>query len=649
MQTRIGHVHIRYRVPRDSSGFTVASLEDIVRHRIAEACDRSLADVFENDPTVYVLRRVVSRVALLSQHQTSDAELAEQWGRNLCRAVVRTIVHNSDDDNLVRFENQADFVSCFLTRLATGDAWDRWYFGAFSTYRGLPLDEIVISVLRDNQEFVPEILGRFRKSNALELIINLLSRSSQRDLWQKIIRGAATDAQTTDAFRIFAHAAFEIVDALSLWAGARPSEADLLTSYLRTKPVSPDWTKGTSLADAVSALLRFMVGEGVVNVSSSLTDEQVANLDDLLASRFDWLNVNHLLNSLLSVFESSQRTRSDRAFTLRPVRATPAQKRQLEEMLRLLRTHHIRLTGDSSEAYANLLRLLAVFSDSDTSNANMTALLESVVMSAIALLKSESPHAALQQLQRGEVPFESQATGYFKAVIAAGEPTVRLVAELVQQTGDSTSEHGELIQTECAGLFLLTRVIRDLRLPGALQEAGFESIHPLLVGLSIFIGNPSAWTNDTLDYGAAIWCGIEPESAKACLAELESLNREQFLTTLREIVAGQHLVDESRVLEPIAHVAAHPSSAATIEMLGQLCQWLLATWARWLPGLGHSSSNYLLDNFIRRSGTITLGRRTITVELERRPLDEILKLSGYLDETPPVPWLKNRTIKYRLN
>src|SRR5690348_17311901 len=98
MQTRIGHVHIRYRVPRESSAaFTLATLESIARERIAEACDRSLEDVFESDPTVYVLRRVVSRVALLAKQQTSDAQLAEQWGQNLCRAVVRTIVDNSDD------------------------------------------------------------------------------------------------------------------------------------------------------------------------------------------------------------------------------------------------------------------------------------------------------------------------------------------------------------------------------------------------------------------------------------------------------------------------------------------------------------------------------------------------------------------------
>lgn len=646
MQTRIGHVHIRYRVPRDSPGSTVVNLENVARERIAEACERSLADVFEDDPTVYVLRRVVSRVALLSRRQTSDAQLAEQWGQNLCRAVVRTIVHNNDDDNLVRFENQADFVSSFLTRLAIGDAWDRWYFGAFSSYRGLPLEEIVLSVLRANQEFVPEIFGRLRKANALELIIEILGRSGQRDVWQKIVRGTTVDDQTTDAFRIFAHAALAIADALSLWTAARPTEIDLLTSYLRTKPATPDWTNGASLADAVSALLRYMFAEGVVRVTSPLTDEQLANLNDLLTPSFDWLNAKHLLNSVLSLFESPKLVRE---FTLRPVRATPAQKRQLEEILRLLQTHRLRLTGDSSEAYADLLRLLAAASETSAASiTNMTGLLESAVMSAIALLESESRHEWLRQLQRGEIPPESQAVSHFKTVIAAGEPAVNLVAELVQQASGPSSAYEQLIQTECAGLFLLTRVIRDLRVPAALQESGFDSIHPLLAGLSIFICNRSAWANDSLEAGAAVWCDIEPENAKTCLAELESLNRDRFLTAVSEVVAGQRLLDESRVFTPVSDVIDHPSSPATIAMFEQLCPWLLAAWSRWLPGLGHSSSNYVLNNFIRRRGLLSVGRHSITVELERRPLDEILKLAGYLDETPPVSWLRNRTIKYSL-
>ena len=135
MQTRIGHVHFRYRVPPgSSSAFTLTTLENIARQQIAEACDRSLETIFENDATVYVLRKVTSRVAVLSKRETGDTHLAEQWGRNLSRAVVRTIVNSGDDENLVRFEDQAEFVSCFLTRLAIGDAWDHWYFGAFANY-----------------------------------------------------------------------------------------------------------------------------------------------------------------------------------------------------------------------------------------------------------------------------------------------------------------------------------------------------------------------------------------------------------------------------------------------------------------------------------------------------------------------------------
>ncbi|HJS23132.1 MAG TPA: hypothetical protein VJ751_02095 [Pyrinomonadaceae bacterium] len=646
MQTRIGHVHIRYRVPPgSSSAFALSTLENVARQRIAEACDRSLETIFENDATVYVLRKVTSRVAVLSKRETTDTQLAEQWGRNLSRAVVRTIVNSGDDENLVRFENQAEFVSFFLTRLAIGDAWECWYFGAFANYRGLLPEDIVLSVLRDNHEFVPEILGRLKKSNALELVINLLGRSGQQTLWQKVIRGVHVDDQTTDAFRIFAQAAFEIADVLSLWRGARPHEVEVLDSYLRSKPVSPDWTSSLSLADAVTSVLRFMIREDLVSVSSSLDDEQIARLRETLASGFDWLNFTHLIDSVLRLFDATEFITPDRTFTLRPFQVTPTQKRHLEQLLQLLQEHRIQLGTDVADAHGNLVRLLAVLSENSKSSSPsaMTGLLESVVMSASALQQSNTPGDAVRQLLRSELPSlcSPENPGHFKAVLAAGKPATELVAELVKQTIDPNDCDSLWVPTECAGLFLLTRAVQDLRLVTVLKDCGFESIHPLLVGLSMYIFNQSAWANESLDAGAALWSGIEPVAANECLKQLESLDRDQFVAALSEIVAGQCVVDVSR--DPVSDAIGQP-----IGVLEELCRWLLTGWARWLPGLSHSSTNYLLSNFIRRPGTLKVGQRSIVVQLERRPLDEILKLAGYLDETPPVSWLDHRTIKYRL-
>src|SRR6266478_3708192 len=132
MQTRIGHVHIRYRVPERSasSAALLPSLERIVREHIAGFCDRALAEVFEDDPTVYVLRSVSAPVSIFAARATLESRLAAQWGHRLSGAITRAVMA-AESSNLVRFDNQADFVARFLTDIVTGRAWDQWYYGAF--------------------------------------------------------------------------------------------------------------------------------------------------------------------------------------------------------------------------------------------------------------------------------------------------------------------------------------------------------------------------------------------------------------------------------------------------------------------------------------------------------------------------------------
>ncbi len=651
METRIGQVRIHYRVPAGQSpATTLASLQNVAGQKIGDTCDQAFASVFEDDPTVYVIRRVTSRVAVLAKPRTSEARLAEQWGRNLCTSVVRTIVRNDDDDNLVRFENQSEFVSCFLTRLAVGDAWERWYFGAFTNYRGLPQEEIVIAVLEKNHQIVPQILTRLKRSNTLDFVLNVLGRTGQRHVWEKVIRSGPVDDQTVDAFRIFAQAAFGIADVLAIWQTVRPEESEVIESYLRTRPTSPNWTSGASLAEAVSSLIRFMLQERLLDVSSAPTDERVAELRDLLESTFDWLDSAQLFNSVLSIFDTPKFTTAKKEFTLRPRQATPAQKRILEELLTRLQSGTVRLASDSLFAHETLLRIVAALSDDETSVSSGTiGLLESVVKSAVAIQASSNAVAALQHLQRGDVSSitsSGDAVSHFKAVVEAGEVAQSLVSELVHQSIDSTDEEGIQIHSNCAGLFLLVRVIQDLRLASAFKEFGCDSIQPFLAGLAISIYKDTAWSNDSLDAGVGAWSGCNIDEAHDTLAKLEAIDWEQLTSAILEIATAQRLLDPSEPFDPIESwdgATFSPAAAASINRLGAL---LLKGWARWLPGLAHSSTGYLLDNFICRPGTIILGKQRIIADLERRPLDEILKLAGYLADTPPVAWLENRSVRY---
>jgi hypothetical protein len=73
---------------------------------------------------------------------------------------------------------------------------------------------------------------------------------------------------------------------------------------------------------------------------------------------------------------------------------------------------------------------------------------------------------------------------------------------------------------------------------------------------------------------------------------------------------------------------------------------LLRLWARWLRGFSNSSIPFLLENLIRRKGTISTGPDALVVQLEPRPLDLVVELAGYLSELERVLWLPGKRIKF---
>ena len=75
---------------------------------------------------------------------------------------------------------------------------------------------------------------------------------------------------------------------------------------------------------------------------------------------------------------------------------------------------------------------------------------------------------------------------------------------------------------------------------------------------------------------------------------------------------------------------------------------VLRVWARWLRQFAASTTPYLLENFIRRPGQVSVGAQEITVNLEPRPLDIVIDVAGYSARLERVPWLDHRHLRLQL-
>jgi hypothetical protein len=659
IQSRIAHFNLRIRTPQESPAVlsAVLSLERIARERIAEVCGRAFEETFQNDPSVFVVRSVHAKVAVLASHATLESRLAEQLGARLCASVVRVIAGPSNHENVVRFENCAEFVSNFLTDYVAGTVWDHWYYGAFFPYRGLPSEEAVLDILIENLDYLGEILHRLTRANALSGVLAALGADGQRRLWLRVATQSSGQL-SEDAVLIFVQTAFRLIDSLALWASSRPSEQDTCRDYLLSQPASPQWTTPSSLTSAVLEVLRFLRNQGLLLVPHSFAPDQLDKLDAVLNASCDWLDRSHLKNSLLAILAPVTPQSSMRASTLRPSLLTPAQVQLLRSLLLSIREQFCALDPIDRTPHAHLLRLLAALAAAEPSvNLAHLPVLESIVETWLALRDRAQSDADLLALRRGQTdsllaymsPAEkNHLRPHFHSVANAGEPAIALLEELLTQYPAKTSSMAlNHFNSNCAGLFLLVRTVQDLRLAALLKEAGFPSLEPLLVALSLRIAGISALQDGTLDPGAALWSGIGAEGFANLLPRLTTLDPDCFRQKLSELIAAQGIVDpisspEFALQPPSLDL---PREISSVIEFSAVC--LLHAWARWLPGLSGSSIGFVLDKFISRAGALHLYADRIDVTLSPGPLDAILKMAGYLSDSPTIPWLGNRFVRFR--
>src|SRR5215472_9603123 len=129
MDGRIGLLRCRFKLVGGDQAALRGALERIDRRRVTKAWERGLEAVFGTDPTVYAVRRVSARLSTQVSDGMDGAELARRLGEGLAGAVVRAIADDpSDGSNVIRFDDQADYVARFLVDLLDGRAWSRWCY-----------------------------------------------------------------------------------------------------------------------------------------------------------------------------------------------------------------------------------------------------------------------------------------------------------------------------------------------------------------------------------------------------------------------------------------------------------------------------------------------------------------------------------------
>jgi hypothetical protein len=102
-------------------------------------------------------------------------------------------------------------------------------------------------------------------------------------------------------------------------------------------------------------------------------------------------------------------------------------------------------------------------------------------------------------------------------------------------------------------------------------------------------------------------------------------------------VAALELFSRVAVGDPLADATLTAAAQATVR-----------AWARWLRQFHGAGTGYLLDQFVRRPGRVQRDDGGLLVELDPRPVDVVLRLSGYLDAIEPLPRSGEPRIRFAL-
>jgi hypothetical protein len=458
MHGHITQLDCRWRWSGPPEG--AARLRRIAAERLGAALDAALDAALADDPTVYVLRRVECRTALGIPVDAADADVAERLGERLAGAVLRAVARA--DDQCVTFADQAAYVARFCADLLRGDAWGRWYYGAFAGLRHLPPADALRAVLRANAADSAAILGALQQLDALEALLHTLDPAAIADLWTHGMLPAACDPAEAQLF--FAHAV-RLIDQLDLWAGARPGR-DLLAAYLATRPAPAHWGERRGLALALVQVVRFLAGQGLLR-RVPVTEQPAlqARIAPAIAT-LDWLDGEFVGAQLVAIVTASPDLTPARP---RPAGATPRQRALLADLEALIRERGALLNRAQPGSAANAIRLHTWLIERDPAWAEGVApalLIDRLLRAWAELAALPQRTAALAQLRRGNL------TGPLRPLADLGAPAAALL-DLLVHGGDPQPDPAQVraLPTECAGVALLLRAALDLQLPALLHRA----------------------------------------------------------------------------------------------------------------------------------------------------------------------------------
>ena len=637
----VGRFRARYFVAADHPApeSVRAKLDDAVGKNLAAALAERLAALRASGvmPGVFFIRRLA--VSLEVNAAWDRERIARVWAEQIARALAAPLSGRGDAHEVIHFDDRAAYVACFLSDLAAGRAWSRWFYTPFDGLRMLPISAALRAALCDDPSIGLAALLRLTVKE-LSCVVRALSVQDAR----RIVESLAHDATSGTEAGCF--------QALSeVWESAELGPMQAAEQWRNTLRLFVCVLRGS----AVSARLS-LVGEAraMLRLAGMFAQRSALKMQKLLTilSRRD-------MRRLYMEFGPAD------AEVLLPLMRCP-----LDILAALAQSAHARYASGTAEdtqraatseprytPFGGMFLLLPLVDDLALEEATRgwPAAAETPPAALVRLLllakcsgRARAAHFYLDPLARDltcvppalSLPelarwarkvsvddLDSFLEASARWCSASGEAAYRSLALVsVKLPGGAL---GLLLDVE-SGCWLYAQRLRA-RTPAHLLERAPDPLRQLIAGADFVV--------------------CDETCAKALRAALPSANalriggEEWHDLAARDGAVAEFGVRVAKLAEDCAHLSLPQSFRLPAPFnlaLSVAAQGLMRAYARRLPGFATSGLAYLFGNFLDFAGSLEDEETRRVVRVGRPPLNLVLMLTGMNRSSYRLNWLDER-------
>ena len=147
-------------------------LDTVLRRFIARHIEAFCTQILQGSKdSVWLVRRLEAECTINASWH--DEDIAFAWAKQIVLSLSNELAAGGSD-NVLSFANEAAYLARFVTDLANGDAWSKWYYQRFAGLAALPSSSALRTALVTGQATGATAL-RMLAANELDSVLETLS------------------------------------------------------------------------------------------------------------------------------------------------------------------------------------------------------------------------------------------------------------------------------------------------------------------------------------------------------------------------------------------------------------------------------------------------------------------------------------------